>query len=312
MHRIGFVVGNGLPIDLRGFLSPSLKEWDPQHPLDWQLWTPGKPDTPLLKSLQRFAKAAEEIKQMEGGLSDFDIFDRILQRLTRTSDPDFERAALEAEVRHFLAISYSHFQLQVDSLDIEGWPWLTWIRDSKAELVGVVSFNYDLIIERTLEEAGLRFRRFGVRLEDTGIPILKPHGSIDFDVEGIRMPVGYPLQNVALQNDFPRRRLNRMELLQPRTEADIVLPNEYSPFADFQWVAPGYQWFQEIGSSLTRCIFMGLSYWKCDRPEIDFLLGTLRADTTELIVANREPPPSFLDMVEERFRKVKVWRNGPE
>jgi len=215
MHRIGLIVGNGLPIDLRGFLSPSLEVWDPQHPLDWQLWTPGKRDTHLLKSLPGFAKAIEEIKQMEGGFSDFDIFDRILQRLTRTPDPDFERALLEAEVRHFLAIAYSHFQLQVDSLDIEGWPWLTWIRGSKAELVGVVSFNYDLIIERALEDAGLRFHRFGVRLEDTGIPILKPHGSIDFDVEEIRMPVKYPLQNVALRNDFPLRRLDRIEFLQP-------------------------------------------------------------------------------------------------
>jgi len=311
MHRIGLIVGNGLPIDLRGFLSPSLEVWDPQHPLDWQLWTPGKRDTHLLKSLPGFAKAIEEIKQMEGGFSDFDIFDRILQRLTRTPDPDFERALLEAEVRHFLAIAYSHFQLQVDSLDIEGWPWLTWIRGSKAELVGVVSFNYDLIIERALEDAGLRFHRFGVRLEDTGIPILKPHGSIDFDVEEIRMPVKYPLQNVALRNDFPLRRLDRIEFLQPRTEADIVLPNEYSPQANFQWIRPGYKWFQEIGSSLTRCIFMGLSYWECDRPEIDFLLGTLRADT-ELIVANPDPPPAFLNMVKERFQKVKVWRNGPE
>ncbi len=311
MHRIGLIVGNGLPIDLRGFLSPSLKEWDPQHPLDWQLWTPEKPDTPLLKSLKRFAKAVEEIKQMEGGLSDFDIFDRILQRLTRPSDSDFERAALEAEVRHFLAIAYSHFQRQVDSLDIERWPWLTWIRNSKAELVGVVSFNYDLITERALQKAELRFRRFGVRLEDTGIPILKPHGSIDLDVERIGVPVECRSQNVVLRNDYPHRRLVGRELLQWRTEPDIVLPNEYSPFADFQWVAPGYQRFQEIGSSLTRCIFMGLSYWKCDRPEIDLLLGTLRADT-ELIVANPNPPAAFLDMVEERFRKVKVWRNGPE
>jgi hypothetical protein len=41
------------------------------------------------------------------------------------------------------------------------------------------------------------------------------------------------------------------------------------------------------------------------------LLGTLAADT-ELIVANPDPPPAFLNMVKKRFRKVKVWRNGPE
>jgi hypothetical protein len=99
--------------------------------------------------------------------------------------------------------------------------------------------------------------------------------------------------------------------LQTDQKAAWVQVSEYSPFTDFQWVAPSYQWFQEIGPSFTRRIFMVLSYWKCDRPEIDFLLRTLSADT-ELIVANPDPPAAFLDTVEETFPKVKVWRNRPE
>lgn len=316
MYRVGLVAGNGLCIDLRRFLCPSLERWDTQKPLDWRLLTPGKQDTSLFKSLPRFAKAIEKTKQEEKKLSDFDIFDRISRHLARNSplnfEEAFEKAALEEEMRHFLAIAYSHFQLHVDSHDIEGWSWLTWLRKSKRALVYIISFNYDLVLERALDKSGVQFRRFGVRKENTGILMLKPHGSIDFDVEGINMPVGYPLENVASKNNFPLRCLDESELLQPRTEVDIVLPKEYSPYLDFQWVGPGYKCFNEIGFSLTQCIFAGLSYWECDRQEIDFLLESLAPDV-ELIVANPKPPTEFLAKAEGKFqKKVRIWKDGPE
>lgn len=310
MHRAGLIVGNGLSIDLINFLGHSLETWDPQRPLEWNLSTPGNKTIPLLESLPRFSKAIGEIRQKEKNLSDFDIFERTLRRFVRCQPPNYEMDVLEAEARHFLAIAYSHFQLKVDSFDIEGWPWLTWIKNSKAEFVGVVSFNYDLVIERALERAGLISRRFGIRLEISGVPILKPHGSIDFEVEGIVMPVGYPLQNVALKNFFPLRRLDKAELLQPRTEVDLVLPSEYSPQSSERWVAPGYQWFQEVGPSLTQCIFMGLSYWHCDRPEINFLLDALHPDT-KIIIANPYPDPEFCEKVWKRFRNIEHWKDGP-
>ena len=137
---IGLIIGNGLVIDLRSFLKPSLKNWNPQKPLGWELFTPGKPDIPLLESLPYFAKTIEETKQEEGDLSDFDMFERILQRLTdiipKNHKEAFEKAAAEEEMRHFLSIAYSHFQLKVDSCDTSGWPWLEWIRTFKEEIKG--------------------------------------------------------------------------------------------------------------------------------------------------------------------------------
>lgn len=75
--------------------------------------------------------------------------------------------------------------------------------------------------------------------------IVKPHGSIDFrgfiEVVFGFFPVGYPLQNVATRNDLPRRVLSPHEFLEPRTEVDLIAPQESSWTRDFQWVRPGYE-----------------------------------------------------------------------
>jgi hypothetical protein len=335
MRRIGLIVGNGLSLDIVYFLSkssPSLKEsWNPQKPLSWILPTPDQPHIPLLPcSLPRLAAFVDKIKREGKELSDFDIFERICKHIEKNNESskpyipksgdsynkaaaekEFNLSCIEAEARHFLAIAYSHFQLQLDLLEIKGWPWLEWINESVKELISIVSFNYDLILETALDKSGATYRRFGIYTENNGIPILKPHGSIDFEVTGIMMPTGYPLKNVAIRNDFPIKILRREELNMVRTEADIVLPHEYSPLSTFQWVKPGYAHFQEVGPTLTHCVFLGLSYWDCDRPEIDFLIKHLN-QRTKIVVANPEPPKKFMKQITSKFTAIELWRGGPK
>lgn len=337
MKSIGLIVGNGLSLDIVDFLSnshPSLKKsWNPQKPLSWILPTPEQLHIPFFPcSLPRLAAFVDKIKQEGKELSDFDIFERICKDIVENNEfhkpcipafgdrSDFYEAEaekylalsyIEAEARHFLAIAYSHFQLQLDSFDIKGWPWLEWINESNKELISIVSFNYDLILETALDKSGATYRRFGICTEKNGIPILKPHGSIDFEVKGIMMPTGYPLKNVAIRNDFPIKILAREELHRARTEADIVLPREYSPQAIFQWVNPGYVHFQEVGPTLTHCVFLGLSYWYCDQPEIDFLIKHLN-QRTKIIVANPKPSKEFMEKLNSKFTDIELWKDGPK
>jgi hypothetical protein len=311
MKRIMMIVGNGLSIGLRNWVTPQLEKWNPQLPLQWDLCTPGKPQVNLIQSLPQFYEVISSLRQKEPNLSNFDIFKRSLQLTNCGSSQSFNQAMLEAEMRHFLAIAYSHFQLQVDRIDLNSWPWFKWISTYGKFVQGVVSLNYDLVLESCMLQAGVSVRRLGIGSEMTGVPILKPHGSIDFDIQGITCPVDYPMKNIILRNDCPLRCLKRVELLEPRTEADIVLPNEYSSQLDYQWIKPGYDWFRLIGHQITHCIIIGISYWNCDRAEIDYILSSL-SPRTKVIVANPSPPPYQMSKLRKRFHRVKIWRNGPE
>lgn len=301
---IGLVIGNGFSLSLQQSLAPQLDKWHPSHPLSWCLTTPGRSDTPLLISLPRFAKAITETKRTYPHITDFQVFDQILHRINEDSINN-HHLILKAEMRHFLAIAYSHFQLEVNSHAIDNWSWVSWFKRNCSNFVSIISFNYDLILERLLHVTQIPFHRIGIYHEHRGIPVLKPHGSIDFEVLDVSHPVTYPLKTLMTYTNSPRRCLKEDELLHPRTEVDIVLPKEYSPFLKFQWVHPGYEWFNQNAWKLTHCYFIGLSYSHADRPEINFLLDCIQPQT-EIIYINPDPPKEFIEAAYSRNLRVRL------
>jgi hypothetical protein len=218
---------------------------------------------------------------------------------------------LQEEARHFLAIAFSAFQLASDAHAIDGWDWTELLKALGDSILVAVSFNYDLILERSLAAASVPFQRVGIQDEDGKLVIVKPHGSIDFETVGITMSTVYPMDKVAARNNTPLRALAPHELLEPRTEVDVIAPQESSWLSEFQWVRPGYEYFSAVAPTLRRCIFVGLSYWPADRDEIDRLVGALHP-SAEVIVANPAPPREFMDSLQARFRSVVVWPDGPQ
>jgi hypothetical protein len=145
------------------------------------------------------------------------------------------------------------------------------------DVKAAISFNYGLIIETALEAGGFQ----GV--------VTKPHGSIDFAPISsvIAMTASYPMQNFIELNNMPIQRLGRSDLVQPRVEADIVLPTESSPYLGYQWVAPQYAHLRQVVSPhIERCIVAGISYWLCDQREIDFIFDSLTSGNRN---RHREP-----------------------
>ena len=143
--------------------------------------------------------------------------------------------------------------------------------------------------------------------------LLKPHGSIDVvtDPRAISMPIPpYPQDCLVIDvNNTQLIRIPRKELGAPRLAAYIVLPNEYSPYRDFQWVRPGYNKFRRIAKSITHCVFLGLSYSKSDREELDFILKALPCNT-EICEANPDPPSEFRSRVESYDLSYVPWKEG--
>jgi hypothetical protein len=296
--RIGIIVGNGLAMDLRQHLPQALGPWNTQQPLRWILPTPGRPDLRWLEALPHLRPKVEALRTANPALSDFEVIEQILNA---RADDQFEA---EVECRHFLTIAFSAYSQHLMTLDLGDWRWTHWIRRHRGEVLATVSFNYDLLFEFMCYRAGKIVSTF------------KPHGSVNYSF-GTRLnqisgsPLGYPLRLFADCNSCQVIDLPPAELFCPRGEALCVLPNETNRYAQLLWVHPGFEEFRKRGSTLTHCIFMGLSYFPCDRPEIHHFLNCLGERTT-VIVANPRPPEEFLDVIRATGRPLVEWRDGPQ
>ncbi|MFM9846003.1 MAG: hypothetical protein ACKVP3_02445, partial [Hyphomicrobiaceae bacterium] len=92
------------------------------------------------------------------------------------------------------------------------------------------------------------------------------------------------------------------EIVEPAL--DIVLPLEYSAIAGFQYIRGGYNYLREHGATFDHCVVAGLSYWECDRPEIDTILGALRPETI-VTVCDPYPNQAMSDVLKARFDHVR-------
>lgn len=63
---------------------------------------------------------------------------------------DWDNLGVHSELRHLLALGYSWYQLQLDEHELSGWRWHRWLRQYRRKIVGILSLNYDLVVERSL------------------------------------------------------------------------------------------------------------------------------------------------------------------
>lgn len=313
--RVAVLSGNGLTMDAMTLCPLILDSWHPQHPLSWTLGTPGCPDVPLLLSLPRL-KAALDGHDLMQLRSDFDRFAALSREARAKRDADMaEGERLEFQVRYFIAVAYAHLQRELDNIPLSEWRWVQWIKEMRGRLACMVSFNYDLLVEDALETAGVPANKIQVGQLPLGIgvPVIKPHGSVDFDIsrDVMRIPFGFPIQNVAIVgNDAPVEPIPRGKLLEWRQAADIVLPAEYSPLSKVQWVRPAMERAREILSEVQHLVVAGLSYWPEDRAEVDSLIDAL-SPSAEVVIANPKPPADLLTRLDGVGRRFRAWGDGP-
>jgi hypothetical protein len=124
-----FVVGNGLAMDLADRCPRLNRDWNTQRPLSWRIILPDSKKE--LLALFPLAKAViERMRHAQPNLSDFGLFDAAIQELrpqrealgralASTEHWGFDLTSfratqdyirLTAELRHFIAMSYSHYQ----------------------------------------------------------------------------------------------------------------------------------------------------------------------------------------------------------
>lgn len=308
MNRILLIVGNGLSIDLYQYLKLDI---DPSSPFLFDVPDPFDSSKKLLDTLTR----VKDMIKPYPNTRDFDIIQNFVRNYQKNNEEDQWK---HCELRYYLALAYSYANdILLDRWE-KDWRWEVWINKNYNNIVGVISLNYDLVLETTLNKLSLRYYRIGSTEEDnpTGILIFKPHGSCDFDISNraISVPPQLRLKRLTFLNEFIINGRGRVEpvseekLLEPRTEADIVLPLEFSPQTQLTWVRQGYETVRQIAKTVDTCIILGISYQPCDRREINSIIDNIPANT-KIQLINPKPNAEF----EGKLRRVsdKVQRINP-
>ena len=127
----------------------------------------------------------------------------------------------------------------------------------------------------------------------------KPHGSVNFEMEGIVAPISYPIRIWCDTNDMPILKIENDALFKPGLEPLCIAPNEANKYLNHQWVTPIKNAFIQNLKECTHCVFIGISYFECDRPELDEIVNSIPRHT-QIIVANPEPPADFIKTLEGR------------
>jgi hypothetical protein len=161
------IVGNGLTKDLCKYTGMEL---DPNQPFMWQVRCSECEHANLLDDLQNAKTFIEDTRQRNPNINDFDIIGEFIKLMPENRDnwPDNWPENLKwihCELRQYMALAYSNFQLRLDELDKANWPWIAWFRFHSYKIMYIVSFNYDLVLERSLETAGTSYYRVGVTNE---------------------------------------------------------------------------------------------------------------------------------------------------
>jgi hypothetical protein len=278
MKNIGLIIGNGFTRDFSDSLE--LNSSKPLHCF-------GSSKINYDNFIDYLPAIKKELISNSPAENDFIAIEEYLLKFKNHNDE-------HCQLRRFLAISYSLFQLETRNHNKINWKWYRWLRKYRNKLSFVISFNYDLILEDTLRLAGSRYFRVGSTEVPLGVPIIKPHGSIDFDIEPI-LDFGSERSfwsSVVDLNDINGhvRVIPQNEWLKPRYQADIIPPsqNNYLLQHELRWVKAGFETYNKIVkqpfNTIESLVIVGHSYSLPDRKEINFFLDQLKKKTKIYIV----------------------------
>lgn len=230
----------------------------------------------------------------------------------------------ECQLRRYLALSYSSLQRELDKKTKLNWKWFNWLKSRSDHLLFAISFNYDLLLESTLQDARIDNFRVSTNEPSNGLPIFKPHGSIDFDI--IQPEYMNPLDQADIafsiwNNYFSLNSINEVvqvipttHFLLPRLQADIIPPSQDNFQRHLEWVDKGFSEYSKIANQITDFVIIGHSYSLPDRKEINFFLENLNSNAVVHIVNPSDSIDliSKLDELNLNYKLIKDVKSLPE
>jgi hypothetical protein len=238
---------------------------------------------------------------------DYDFIERILKEAQTDREREF---LLRLTLCNSLLVAFAAYHDAVSGIDLTNWSWLNWFRQRAMDISFVVSLNYDLTLERVLRQVGIPYYASAIRGEAGEVHLFKPHGSLDY---------GWPqwlIEQAAdwseatgvdlweLQNNYYER-LSPQQLGSRRVSCDIVLPSDYNRIRHYGVIKDGYDDIKRRCASLKELAIIGVSYWPCDRPELDDITDSTPSNCN-IVLYNPKPSQEWKDRLAAYQRNVNL------
>lgn len=284
-EKFALLIGNGFTIDFLKHNNSALSSSLPLRNF-------GSSDIDYSNFLNAMPSIKKDLIEKKG--NDFDLINKFSEKY-KIDSIEFNH------LRQFLSLSYSKLHFSMDDYEYNNWKWSSWLHKNRNNLLCSISLNYDLLLEKTLSNLNIKYFRVGTDEPLHGSILLKPHGSIDFDMPSntISMPTEMRLLGTTFLNDAQYVRvINHDELLYPRVEADIIPPTMYNFQKKLSWIENQFKAYERISTEIDKFVLLGVSYWSVDRPEIDFFLEKLPKNA-KVYIGNKDPSP---DLIKKLFQ----------
>lgn len=221
----------------------------------------------------------------------------------------------------YLKYLFVHFDKTIDIKleDLKDWPWARLLRaiadDSSVHSVNVVTFNYDIWLERTLEALGLNYNvAILSSAASAKISVIKPHGSISFVHKKHLDPSAF---SINYASDYLEGKISDFDVLTSDLDRNtpiiaIIPPAGDSDRFNLTWAGHIRSHALTQAKALSdgdKVVLCGLSYWHVDRREIDDLLLNI-SDKAELAYINPSPPATFDAVLTSLFRQYEHYTSA--
>lgn len=223
---------------------------------------------------------------------------------------------LAAYLKHlFIMYNKEVSDNDLNSEKVNQWGWYNLINTANnnpdIEEVIIITYNYDIFLERILKLHNINFDIIGVEEKGNKIKIYKPHGSISFCHSGKGDKSAYSIRREA---DMYEARISdfcvRYDMLDENYYVNAMIP----PSGDSSRMT--FKWAEELRkeisekikeiSSQDKLVISGLSYWHVDRREIDEILISLPVEMNVYMV-NPKPPKALNAVVSCIFEKYVLF-----
>jgi hypothetical protein len=214
---------------------------------------------------------------------------------------------------------YYDNQIDVPNIDTANWGWAKFIKslndDVGIDKIHIVTFNYDIWLERIFKKMGIAFSVSNFEPDDKKVVIYKPHGSISFAYKTMREKDAFEINYTNDSNDgeIKEFELKYDNLNSLNTISAIIPPAGDSNRLDFKWAKEIRDKAKNVANDLTEkdeLLICGISYWHVDRLEIDSILTSVNSNLNEIKVINPNPPKVFNAIITTLFEKVIFFNNS--
>ena len=186
----------------------------------------------------------------------------------------------------------------------------------KGKKVYIITYNYDIFLERIFRLAGIEFGVYGFGDADKDVEIFKPHGSISFSFK-IKIQEYSPYTIRDFISESISQNATDFEI-KYQLKDDYPIVNAIIPPAGdaerfrFGWIKDIRNGIDKIVSESTskdEMILFGLSYWHVDRNEIDEILLSMD-NKMEVRFVNPDPPTALEAVLTSLFRNYIHFSKG--